>query len=142
MAIKQLSINNQLLDIDNRSECLNITKNGDFIRFKTDKLNFHQLGQTDSTIFPNEAMRVMFTSKDNIDMLALQYAVTSDGVYGQMLLNCYDNWWHGLSVKYFPENGLVHLYGITPKADSNYTEIPTCKWVRDLLTRNGITLTS
>ena len=141
MAIKQLSINNQLLDIDNRSECLNITKNGDFIRFKTDKLNFHQLGQANTSIFPDEMMRIMFTSKDNIDMLGLQYCIDSTGIYGQMLLNCADNW-YGLSIKYHPQNGIVHLYGITPKTDCYDNEIPTCKWVRDLLTRNGITLTS
>ena len=141
MSINKLSINGNILDINNRNECLNINKNGDFICFKSDTLNFHQLGQTNSAIFPDEMMRIMFTSKDNIDMLGIQYCTDYSGIYGQILLNCYDNW-YGLSVKYHPQNGIVHLYGITPRTDCNSNEIPTCQWVRNLLTRNGITLTN
>ena len=135
--IKQISINGNMLDLNNITDCLRITSNSsDFIRLESTTMEHNVLGSSSVATFPEDFMRIMFKDKNGIDLLGIQYCRDSSGLFGQMLFNT-GTMWTGISIKK-NTNEVTQLHGITPLSGSNDDAIPTCQWVRNLLRSLGL----
>ena len=144
MAIKYLSINNEVLNIDNIPKLDQLNT----FYFNHDNILSIKRPNLDAVNTQDPVNSyIAFTDKNNIivgrvgifcDDSSVNMTLRVSNVYnsddqsrtiGQVRIAC-------------TKTGQTIIYGQTPPSDSRSNEIPTCTWIRSLLTRSGITVTN
>lgn len=145
MAIKYLSINSETLDISNIPK-LNTTNTftkpitirtpelkGDHIYLINDNLDINNAGSTELNT------RLWFRDKNMNTVSVVQSNIDNGYINLQMLVENNEHQWQGISVRKNLSTGNIYMQrSMDPGPNDNTTDIPTTRWVRNLLASKGI----
>lgn len=159
MAIKQISINNEILNIDElvkvRSDgniFINTDNFNTFFNFEKSNLNVYDLDDpnnywntSDEYKWNEGGLKVRDTQHNQDIGLFICGANKSDRTTYAIIRAVKPNpvyTYAQMSIAYHYITDTFQTHCITPDINSNTDNIATTAWVRQLLTRNGINLTS
>lgn len=149
MAIKYLSINNEVLNIDNipKLNIKNIFTNTQVIQGDHNNLNERPLlmiqdsgHKYNDTIQNPIYQTISFLDKESNWYGVCEHRILQTNGNSEMYLSIHnitqDIWQHiGIGVK---NDGTIYTVSPTMNQESNNNEIATTKWVRDLLSSKGL----